>query len=60
MNEVSETEGAIVTADEVDSEVRVRYGTEPFLSPEHLEAEKRLLSPRVWMEGRRAPTRLDK
>ncbi|MGN6357337.1 MAG: hypothetical protein ACTHLU_07630, partial [Novosphingobium sp.] len=52
MNEMSKIgpEGAAenITPEEMDREVRVTYGSEAFLSSEYLEAEKRLLWPKIW------------
>lgn len=37
-----------ISASDMDAEVPATYGAEAFLSPGYLEAEKRLLWPRVW------------
>lgn len=48
MNEVSKVVPGNITAADMDAERLVTYGPEAFLSREYLEAEKRLLWPRVW------------
>ena len=37
-----------ITPEDMDREVRVTYGTEAFHSAEYLEAEKKLLWPKIW------------
>ncbi|GGC16042.1 (2Fe-2S)-binding protein [Novosphingobium endophyticum] len=52
MNEMSKIgpneSGENITAEDMDREVRVTYGREAFMSPEYLDAEKRLLWPKIW------------
>ena len=47
MNEMAKVGGNISAAD-MDAERLVTYGTEAFLSKEYLQAEKKLLWPKVW------------
>ncbi len=47
MNELSKI-GTNITAEDMVNEVPVTYGREAFLSPEYLEAEKKLLWPKIW------------
>jgi phenylpropionate dioxygenase-like ring-hydroxylating dioxygenase large terminal subunit len=47
MNEMSKIGPENITAEQ-DKEVFVTYGTEAYLSPEYLQAEKKLLWPKVW------------
>jgi phenylpropionate dioxygenase-like ring-hydroxylating dioxygenase large terminal subunit len=48
MNEMSKIGVANITAEDMDREKLVTYGPEAFLSREYLEAEKKLLWPKVW------------
>ena len=52
MNEMSkigpEAAPENITPEDMDREVRVTYGSEAFHSQEYLEAEKRLLWPKIW------------
>lgn len=47
-NECSRIESDNISADVMDREVMVTYPTEAFLSKEYLQAEKRLLWPKIW------------
>ena len=42
-----------ITADDLDAERAVTYGTEAFLSADYAKAEKELLWPRVWQQAGR-------
>jgi phenylpropionate dioxygenase-like ring-hydroxylating dioxygenase large terminal subunit len=42
-----------ITAQQLDDEVPVTYGTEAFLSKDYAEAEKELLWPKVWQQAGR-------
>ena len=44
---------ANITADDLDAERAVTYGTEAFLSADYAKAEKELLWPRVWQQAGR-------
>ena len=46
MNEIAKIRK--ITPEDMDDEKLVTYGTEAFLSKEYLEAEKKLLWPKVW------------
>ncbi|MGE3691952.1 MAG: SRPBCC family protein [Novosphingobium sp.] len=48
MNEMSKTGFENISAKDMDEERLVTYGTEAFLSHEYLQAEKKLLWPKVW------------
>ena len=48
MNKPGKIMGENITTADMDAERLVTYGTEPFLSREYLEAEKKLLWPKVW------------
>ena len=54
MNELSKVAVDNITAQILDDEVAVTYGTEAFLSKDYAEAEKELLWPRVWQMAGRA------
>src|SRR5690242_12557454 len=48
VNELSKIEPENIDAGTMDAEVMVTYPTEAFLSKEYLEAEKKLLWPKIW------------
>lgn len=48
MNEISRIAGQNISAEDMFQERPVTYSTEAFLSKEYLEAEKKLLWPKVW------------
>ena len=48
MNELSKIASDNIGSETMDAEVMVTYPTEAFLSKEYLEAEKRLLWPKIW------------
>lgn len=48
MNQPEKFDPARLTAKDMDDEILSTYPTDAFLSPEYLQAEKKLLWPRVW------------
>jgi hypothetical protein len=53
MNEMSKVKPENITAQQLDDEIAVTYGTEAFLSADYAHEEKEKLWPRVWqMAGR--------
>ena len=48
MNELSKVTSENISSDVMDRELMVTYPTEAFLSKEYLEAEKKLLWPKIW------------
>jgi len=48
MNDMAKVAPGNITAEDMDRERLVTYGTEAFLSREYLEAEKKLVWPKVW------------
>ena len=48
MNEVSKVVPGNITAEDMFQERPATYGTEAFLSPEYLQAEKKLVWPKIW------------
>ncbi len=53
MNEHSRIKPENISAEDMNLEKMVTYHNEAFLSPEYLEAEKRLLWPKVWQMAER-------